>query len=43
MSENTSTMMDESEDLSMTLLERRKRLHILATEINNWEDQETKK
>ncbi len=31
------------EDLSITLLERRKRLHVLATEINNWEDQETKK
>ena len=31
------------EDLSITLLERRKRLHVLATEINNWEDEEHKK
>lgn len=27
------------EDLSITLLERRKRLHVLATEINNWENE----
>lgn len=27
------------EDLSITLVERRKRLHVLATEINNWEDE----
>lgn len=32
----------EADDLSITLVERRKRLHVLATEINNWEDQETK-
>lgn len=31
------------EDLSITLLERRKRLHVLATEINNWEDEANKK
>jgi hypothetical protein len=32
-----------NEDLSITLLERRKRLHELANEINNWEDESTKK
>ena len=31
------------EDLSITLVERRKRLHVLATEINNWEDELNKK
>lgn len=31
------------EDLSITLVERRKRLHVLATEINNWEDEATRK
>lgn len=28
-------------DLSATLVERRKRLHNLANEINNWEDEST--
>jgi hypothetical protein len=28
-------------ELSTTLVERRKRLHILANEINNWEDEST--
>jgi hypothetical protein len=28
-------------DLSTTLVERRKRLHNLANEINNWEDEPT--
>ena len=31
------------EDLSITLVERRKRLHELATEINKWEDESNKK
>lgn len=30
---------EQQEDLSITLLERRKRLHVLATEINNWENE----
>ena len=30
-------------DLSTTLIERRKRLHVLATEINKWEDESNKK
>jgi hypothetical protein len=29
---------NEQEDLSITLIERRKRLHELANEINRWED-----
>lgn len=29
---------NEQEDLSITLIERRKRLHDLANEINRWED-----
>jgi chromosome segregation ATPase len=32
---------DENNELSMTLVERRRRLHELADEINQWEDQET--
>jgi hypothetical protein len=31
------------EDLSVTLLERRKRLHELANEINKWENESSKK
>jgi hypothetical protein len=31
---------DENSELSMTLMERRRRLHDLAVEINQWEDQE---
>ena len=36
------TDIDENQfdsELSTTLVERRKRLHILANEINNWEDE----
>ena len=36
-------MLETNEDLSITLLERRKRLHVLATEINNWENESSKK
>lgn len=31
------------DDLSLTLIERRKRLAELATEINQWEDESIKK
>ncbi len=34
---------DIDDELSMTLLERRKRLHELASEINQWEDESIKK
>ena len=34
---------DNDDELSTTLLERRKRLHDLATEINKWEDESSKK
>jgi hypothetical protein len=34
---------NEEEDLSITLVERRKRLHELATEINLWEDESNNK
>ena len=30
---------NESNELSMTLVERRRRLHELASEINQWEDE----
>lgn len=32
---------NESNELSMTLVERRRRLHELASEINQWEDEST--
>ena len=38
-----SEQVSNEEDLSATLLERRKRLHELATEINQWEDESSKK
>ena len=34
--------LSNEEDLSITLLERRKRFHELATEINQWEDESNK-
>ena len=34
---------EDDDELSMTLLERRKRLHVLASEINQWEDESVKK
>ena len=34
---------EDDDELSMTLLERRKRLHVLASEINKWEDESVKK
>ena len=37
------TEVSNDDDLSITLLERRKRLHELATEINKWEDESNKK
>ena len=33
----------ETADLSITLIERRKRLHELATEINQWEEEASSK
>lgn len=33
----------DMDELSVTLIERRKRLHELASEINQWEDEETKR
>jgi hypothetical protein len=38
-----SDMMSDDELSSITLLERRKRLHELASEINQWEDESKKK
>lgn len=36
-----NTEQTDTIDLSTTLVERRKRLHNLANEINNWEDEST--
>ena len=41
--ENLNVADDDGDELSMTLLERRKRLHELASEINQWEDESVKK
>lgn len=37
-----SELTQSQEELSITLVERRKRLHVLATEINNWENEANK-
>ena len=36
-------LLNADDELSQTLLERRKRLHVLASEINQWEDESVKK
>lgn len=42
MDDSELNQFNQTEDLSITLLERRKRLHVLATEINNWENEANK-
>lgn len=40
---NNCIIDDDDDELSKTLLERRKRLHELASEINQWEDEASAK
>jgi hypothetical protein len=42
-SEYDASIAATEEDLSVTLLERRKRLHELANEINQWENEQSRK